>query len=206
MKLISLTPIIFPSLLYQSNFALSKDPPLPPWYPLKPWEISSFHSRSPRVGPYGTNATSMEITIANPSSIPAGPAPHASGGGYVVFSNSTAQCSVHWKFDEWTPYGHTKDTCLSRTSGSTTAGWNITINEIQPDPYNYIDLSFSLAYHLHAYGNDLYKLLAGHVRLEPGKQLEGGCDENDICSYTLKNGSAPLLIQPILAECRSACG
>ncbi|OTB18704.1 hypothetical protein K445DRAFT_314562 [Daldinia sp. EC12] len=206
MKLPNTISIILSGILCQSNFALSKDPPLPPWYPLKPWEISSFYARSPRVGPYGTNATSMEITISNPSRIPAGPAPHASGGGYIVFSDSTAQCSVHWKFDDRTPYGHTKDICASETHDSTTADWNITINEIQPDPHNYIDLSFSLAYHLHAYGSDYYKLLAGHVRLEPGKQLEGGCDENDICSYNLKNGTAPLLIQPTLAECRFACG
>ncbi|KAI0095852.1 hypothetical protein F4814DRAFT_174115 [Daldinia grandis] len=204
MKLFNPISIILSGLLCQSQLALSEDPPLPPWYPLKPWEISSFQYRSPRVGPYGTNATSLNITISNPSSIPAGPAPHASGGGYIVFSNSTAQCSVQWKFDDRTPYGNTKDTCFAPTSGATTPSWNITINEIQPGYY--MDYSFSLAYHLHAYGNDFYKLLSGHVRLQPEKDLEGGCDENDICSYSLKNGSAPLLIQPILAECRSACG
>ncbi|KAI1647303.1 uncharacterized protein F4817DRAFT_104962 [Daldinia loculata] len=204
MKLPNPLSITLSGLLCQSHLALSEDPPLPPWYPLKPWEISSFQYRSPRVGPYGTNATSLNITISNPSRIPAGPAPHASGGGYVVFSNSTAQCSVHWKFDDRTPYGHTKDTCSAPTSGATTPNWNITINEIQPGYY--MDYSFSLAYHLHAYGSDFYKLLSGHIRLQPEEDLEGGCDENDICSYTLKNGSAPLLIQPVLAECRYACG
>ncbi|KAI8961498.1 hypothetical protein F5Y11DRAFT_325994 [Daldinia sp. FL1419] len=206
MKFINSIPVILSGLLYQSNIALSEDPPLPPWYPLKPWEVSSFYARSPRVGPYGTNATTLEITISNPSLIPAGRAPHASGGGYIVFSNSTAHCLTHWKFDDRTPYGNTKDVCTAQQSGGTRADWNITINEIQGAPYNYMDLSFTLVYNLHAVGSDFYKLLGGNVRLQPGQQLEGGCDENDICSYTLKNGTAPLLIQPTLAECRYACG
>ncbi|OTA99422.1 hypothetical protein M426DRAFT_257016 [Hypoxylon sp. CI-4A] len=198
--------VLLSGLLYQAGAALSADPPLPPWYPLKPWEITSLRAQSPRNGTYGTNATLLEITISNPSLIPAGPAPHASGGGYVVFDNSTANCAVHWKVDSRTPYGNTKDTCPSVQSSSTQARWNITINEIRDEPAHYIDLSFSLAYSMQLFGTDMYKLLAGHIHTVVGENLEGGCDENDLCTYTLKDGLAPLLVQPTLQECKNACG
>ncbi|KAI1390636.1 uncharacterized protein F4822DRAFT_426484 [Hypoxylon trugodes] len=198
--------IFLSGLLSQAGTVLSEDPPLPPWYPLKPWEISSLRAHNPRNGPYGTNATGLEITISNPYYIAAGPAPHASGGGYIQFEKSVANCDVHWKVDDRTPYGHLQDTCAAEASGSTQAQWNITINEIQDIGEHYISLSFSLTYHLHAYGSDYYKMMSGSIFAQVGDNLEGGCDENDYCSYTIKNGSAPLLIQPTLQECRYACG
>ncbi|KAI2609066.1 uncharacterized protein GGS25DRAFT_522247 [Hypoxylon fragiforme] len=76
------------------------DPPLPPWYPLQPWRITSFSAHNPRSTPYGTNTTSIALTIASPR-----PAPHASGGGYVAFDSSVATCAVHWKRDPETPQG-----------------------------------------------------------------------------------------------------
>ncbi|KAI1138495.1 hypothetical protein F5Y05DRAFT_384253 [Hypoxylon sp. FL0543] len=201
-------PILFPLLgaVSQSNSVLSEDPPLPPWYPLKPWEISSLRAYNPAKSPYDANATSLELTIANPYLIPAGPAPHASGGGYVAFDKSTANCDVHWKEDSQTPYGNLKDTCNSTQTSSTRAEWNITINQIHDDPAHYMDLTFSLAYHLYAYGQDMYKLMAGSIHVQVGESLEGGCDADGLCSYTLKNGSVPLLVQPTLEECRMACG
>ncbi|KAI2603648.1 hypothetical protein GGR54DRAFT_644614 [Hypoxylon sp. NC1633] len=206
MKALNRAFFLLSGLLSQSSIALSEDPPLPPWYPLKPWELSSFYAYSPRDAPYGADATSLELIIANPSFIPAGPAPHASGGGYVVFQNSTANCVLHWKEDAETPYGNTQGTCDSPQTDATRSEWNITISQIHDEPTHYMDISFSLAYHLHAYGNDFYKLLVGSLHAQLGENLEGGCDENNICSYSLKNGSAPLLIQPTLTECKSACG
>ncbi|KAI1371363.1 hypothetical protein F4677DRAFT_313675 [Hypoxylon crocopeplum] len=201
--------ILLSGFLSQSNIALSEDPPLPPlppWYPLKPWEVSSFHASNPQDSPYSANATSLELTIANPSWIPAGPAPHASGGGYVVFQNSTASCVLHWKEDAETPYGNLKGTCDSPQTDATRSEWNITINQIHDEPAHYMDLSFSLAYHMYVYGTDMYKMMSGFLHVQLGENLDGGCDEDGLCSYSLKNGSTPLLVQPTLQECRSACG
>ncbi|KAI4864033.1 hypothetical protein F4820DRAFT_352454 [Hypoxylon rubiginosum] len=206
MKFHSSILVLSSGLLSQSSLALSKDPPLPPWYPLKPWEITKLHAYNPRDAPYGTNATSLEITIANPSLIPAGPAPHASGGGYVAFASSTANCVVHWKEDDQTPYGYTKATCDSKTNDATQSEWNITIQEIQDNPAHYISLSFSLAYRLHVYGSDFYKSMTGSLFAQVGENLEGGCNDEGFCEYNLKNGSEPLLIQPTLFECKYACG
>ncbi|KAI6080823.1 hypothetical protein F4821DRAFT_47235 [Hypoxylon rubiginosum] len=189
--------------LSPENITLAADPPLPPWYPLKAWEITKLHATNPDAAPYGTNATSLEITISNPSSIPAGPAPHASGGGYVVFESSTADCVVHWKEDDETPYGNTDATTCD--SGSMRAQWNITINEIQDIPAHYISLSFSLAYSMQLFGNVFYKTLTGSLYAMVGETLEGGCSDG-LCEYNLINGSAPLLIQPTLFECKYACG
>ncbi|KAI1764662.1 hypothetical protein GGR53DRAFT_307055 [Hypoxylon sp. FL1150] len=206
MKLHSTISVLFSGLLSQCGLVLSADPPLPPWYPLKPWEITKLHATNPRNAPYGTNATSLEVAISNPSSIPAGPAPHASGGGYVVFDSSSIDCVVHWKEDDATPYGNTKATCGTTQSGSTQAEWNITINEIQDNPAHYISLSFSLAYRMNLFGSDFYKMLTGSVYAQVGDTLEGGCNNDGFCEYNLKNGTAPLLIQPTLFECKYACG
>ncbi|KAI0378175.1 hypothetical protein F5Y04DRAFT_164471 [Hypomontagnella monticulosa] len=201
------TLVLASGLLCQAGTAVSKDPPLPPWYPLKPWEFSSFRAEYPRNGPYGTNESRMEFTISNPSMIAAGPAPHASGGGYIVFSNSTAECLLHWKNDTMTPQGYTKATCPGTESGPTRAEWNVTIEQIiEIPPTTYIDISFSLAYRLRAYGNEFYKMMAAIVRMKTGDNIEGGCDEAGRCSYALIEGAAPLLVQPILQECRFACG
>ncbi|KAI2641371.1 hypothetical protein GGS26DRAFT_1717 [Hypomontagnella submonticulosa] len=207
MKFGNRTLVLLSGLLCQAGTVVSKDPPLPPWYPLKPWEFSGFRAQYPRYGPYGPNETSMEFAISNPSLIPAGPAPHASGGGYVVFENSTATCLIHWKNDTMTPHGNTKTTCPGTESGATHAEWNITIQQIiDIPPTNYIDISFSLAYRLHAYGSDFYKLMTGNVRLQTGDNMEGGCDDAGRCSYGLIDGTAPLLVQPTLQECKYACG
>lgn len=73
-------------------------------------------------------------------------------------------------------------------------------------------LSLTLAYRMRVYGQeDMYKLLTGSFTAQVGRNIEGGCAGDDgVCRYGMVggngNGSVPLLVQPVLAECRFACG
>ncbi|KAI1196710.1 hypothetical protein F5X97DRAFT_204232 [Nemania serpens] len=187
-------------------------PPLPPWYPLQPWEISSVTTSHPSSGPYGTNTSALLLTISNPSWVPALPAPHASGGGYVAFAQSAARCELHWKVDEQTPYGHSSNSCVATTQadGFTHAQWGIVLNELHTDLSGpgdyYFSLSFSLTYNGTLYGGQAYKLMTGGTSFEVGENLEGQCVEGGRCDYRLRDESSPALFQPTLQECKSACG
>ncbi|KAI1437093.1 hypothetical protein GGR50DRAFT_140691 [Xylaria sp. CBS 124048] len=187
-------------------------PPLPPWYPLEPWQISSLSTSHPYASPYGTNESSLLLTITNPKSIAAAPAPHGSGGGYVVFGATTAHCELHWKEDAQTPYGYSTNSCVSDTSPSSTSfpQWKVTLNELHTDlsaPGDYyLSLSFELTHNATIYGARAFKHMTGGTALEAGENLEGDCDDDGLCAYHLTNGTTPVLFQPTLESCKSACG
>ncbi|KAI1183411.1 hypothetical protein F5B17DRAFT_135611 [Nemania serpens] len=190
-------------------------PPLPPWYPLQPWEISSVSTSHPSTGPCDANASALLLTISNPSWVPALPAPHASGGGYVAFAQSAARCELHWTVDEQTPYGHSSNSCVVSTSqtqpdGFTHAQWGIVLNELHTDLSGpgdyYFSLSFMLTYNGTLYGTQAYKLMTGGTYFRASENLEGQCIEGGRCDYRLRNESSPALFQPTLQECKSACG
>ncbi|GAP86766.1 hypothetical protein SAMD00023353_2101180 [Rosellinia necatrix] len=199
----------------QAILALANDlpvPPLPPWYPLKGWEISSVTTSHPHESPYGTNASSLVVTISNPGQIPAVPAPHASGGGYVVFRKSAAVCELHWRADALTPYGYSTNSCVSDAlpDDYSNARWGVTLNELHTDlaaPGDYyFSLAFSLSYNASIYATRGYKYMTAGTFFQTGKNLQGQCVDGGRCDYSLLPESAPVRLQPTLQECKSACG
>jgi hypothetical protein len=188
-------------------------PPLPPWYPLEPWQVSSVYQYNPYASPYGTNASGLVLTIANPKLIAATPAPHASGGGYVVFPNSTARCELHWKTDDQTPYGNSFNSCVADTGpygDYAYTGWTITLRELHEDLAgpgdHFFSVSFELTHNATIYGGQPYKRMTGSTTFQSGQNLQGQCGDDGLCVFELKNGTSPALIQPTLQECKSACG
>jgi hypothetical protein len=188
-------------------------PPLPPWYPLEPWQISALHETNPYKSPYGVNASSLVVTISNPKRIAAAPAPHASGGGYVVFLNSTARCELHWKTDDQTPYGHSSVACVPENTSPddySYPSWTMTLNEVHEDLSgpgdHYLSLSFELVHNATIYGSQAYKRMTGGISFSLADNLQGGCDTDGKCIFDLKEGSTPVLFQPTLQECKLACG
>ncbi|TGJ79187.1 hypothetical protein E0Z10_g9579 [Xylaria hypoxylon] len=187
-------------------------PPLPPWYPLKPWQISSVSTYNPHESPYGPDASGLLLTISNVQYLPAVPAPHGSGGGYVAFPKSTAQCELHWKADDMTPYGFSTNSCITDTAPGdfSKVQWQMTLNELHTDlsaPGDYyFSVSFQLSYNGTAYATQGYKRMTGSAFFEASTNLEGQCAEDGLCEYKLKNASSPALSQPTLQECKSACG
>ncbi|KAI0201596.1 hypothetical protein F4808DRAFT_424479 [Astrocystis sublimbata] len=213
MRLISLG-VALAAASSRAVFASAADlptPPLPPWYPLEAWEITSLSTSHPHDSPYGANESSLLLTISNPSYIPAVGAPHASGGGYVAFNPSTAHCELHFKTDSETPYGHSSTRCVSdRPNDFSGAQWDLILNELHTDlnaPGDYyLSLAFSLSYNATVYGTNGYKRMAAGTSFRARNNLEGKCVDGGLCEYKLKSNSTPTLIQPKLQECKSACG
>ncbi|KAI0878668.1 hypothetical protein GGS24DRAFT_369826 [Hypoxylon argillaceum] len=185
-------------------------PPLPPWYPLQAWQISSVSTHNPHASPYGANASSLVLTISSPQAIPAVLAPHASGGGYVVFSATTARCELHWAADALTPYGFSSNSCVPDAQDYSNARWAITLNELHTDLAGpgdyYFGVSLSLSYNATIYATQGYKLMTGGASFRASTNLEGQCGDDGLCEYNLRNDSSPVLLQPTLQECKSACG
>ncbi len=187
-------------------------PPLPPWYPLQPWQIGSVSTYNPHESPYGANASGLLLTISNVQLLPAVPAPHASGGGYVAFQKSTAQCELHWKADALTPYGYSTNSCIADATPDdySNARWQMTLRELHTDlsaPGDYyFSLDFQLSYNGTIYATEGYKLMTGSASFRASTNLDGECGEDGLCEYTLRNESSPVLLQPTLQECKSACG
>ncbi|KAI8627133.1 hypothetical protein F5Y19DRAFT_465929 [Xylariaceae sp. FL1651] len=184
-------------------------PPLPAWYPLEPWQVSSLYTYNPQASPYGANASGLVLTITNPKMIAAVPAPHASGGGYVVFLNSTAHCELHWTADAATPYGHSSNSCVVADDYSHPR-WSVTLNEVHedlPEPGDhYLSVTFELVHNATIYATEGYKRMVGATTFQTGANLQGQCGPDGLCEFELKNGSAPVLLQPTLQECKSECG
>jgi hypothetical protein len=187
-------------------------PPLPPWYPLQPWQISSLDIYNPHTSPYGPNSSGLVLTITNPKMIAATRAPHGSGGGYVTFLNTTARCELHWKADDLTPYGYSSNSCVPdlELSSYSYPQWTLTLQELHVDldgPGDYfLDLGFELVHNSTIYGGQAYKRMNSGVIFQSGTNLQGQCAEDGLCKYEIKDGSAPVLLQPVLNECKSACG
>lgn len=187
-------------------------PPLPPWYPLQGWQISSLSTYNPHESPYSANASGLLLTISNVQQIAAAPAPHASGGGYVVFQKSTAQCELHWKADSLTPYGHSTNSCVPDVipNDYSNPRWQVTLNELHTDlsaPGDYyFSLGFQLTYNGTIYATQAYKLMTGSASFRASTNLEGECGDDGLCAYRVRDESLPVLLQPTLQECKSACG
>ncbi|KAI3319182.1 hypothetical protein HD806DRAFT_510263 [Xylariaceae sp. AK1471] len=184
-------------------------PPLPSWYPLQPWQISSLNIYNPHTSPYGLNASGLVLTITNPKMIAASQAPH---GGYVTFLNTTARCELHWKTDDLTPYGYSTNSCVPDLDLSSYSypQWTMTLQELHVDldgPGDYfVDLGFKLVHNSTIYGGNVFKSMSGGINLQSGSNLQGQCVEDGLCEYGIKDGSAPVLFQPVLYECKGACG
>lgn len=212
MKLTQLTAALLAAS--QASTASLPTPPLPPWYPLQGWQINTLTTTNPSTTPYSLNTTNLTLTITNPSLIPAVPAPHASGGGYVAFLPTTARCELHWKTDAQTPYGYSTNSCVADAGSDfsySQATWTVTLNELHtelPGQEYYMLLLFELRLNATVYGTLGYKRMTGGATFRAGEELEGACEDGEggVCEFGLKDGMGPVLIQPTLQECRSACG
>ncbi|KAI0968126.1 hypothetical protein F4678DRAFT_203333 [Xylaria arbuscula] len=202
-------------LAIQTILAAADDlplPPLPPWYPLLPWQISTVSTYNPHESPYGTNASGLLLTISNVQQLPAVPAPIASGGGYVAFQTSTAQCELHWKADDLTPYGYSTNSCTTNPVANdySNSKWQMTLRELHTDLDGPGDYYFSLEFQLSVngtiYATNGYKIITGSASFDASTNLEGECGDDGLCKYQLRNDSSPVLLQPTLQECKSTCG
>ncbi|KAI2636687.1 hypothetical protein GGS21DRAFT_41072 [Xylaria nigripes] len=207
---LSLAAVSSRAIAAASNSTL---PPLPAWYPLEPWAVSSFSISHPKSGPYDANATSLLVTISNPKHIPAARAPHARGGGYITFQNSTAQCELHWTADaNLSPMGGlSANRCVSdiEPSAYSFPQWVMTLREVGVDPQThdnyFVDISFDLTHNATIYGTQAFKHMISDYDFRAGADLNGQCDDKG-CKYNLKDKASPVSFLPLLESCETVCG
>ncbi|KAI1106569.1 hypothetical protein F4804DRAFT_19057 [Jackrogersella minutella] len=158
--------------------------------PLQPWTVSSLQITAPQKG--GQGAVDIEVAVANPNTVSAGPAPHAAGGGYLPFSPSAANCSL----------AGTSEDC-EETSDTSYGVWSVGVVGDGVDPTD-LDLKFRLDYNVTRWNAVWYKVYEGTGHFATGVNLvQGGCDgAAGTCEYEI---AAPVLVQPTMTECKGTC-
>ncbi|KAL7622224.1 hypothetical protein AAE478_007727 [Parahypoxylon ruwenzoriense] len=200
-------------LLVQTQLGSAFDP-YPFLGPLEPWKVTGLRITAPQEGHSG--AVHIEFAIDNPNRVSAGTAPHASGGGYVPFLPSSANCTVGWETSSGATdgvssiYGNCVET-TENSGGVWTAdvlGKSMAEAEGRTlfDPRK-LDLAFSLTYNITRWGGVMLKVYNGTAHFAVGENPEDGfcSDESGTCEFGLKNGSAPVLVEPTMTACQGTC-
>ncbi|KAI1488192.1 hypothetical protein F5X96DRAFT_646792 [Biscogniauxia mediterranea] len=154
--------------------------------PLAPFEVSALSA------PCGAaNSHNVTLTVANPNRVTAGRAPHAEGGGYWSFENSTARCATGGCAE------------VSSASSSSSAQWSFRVSNGTEAGF---DVAFTLVYNVTRWGGVYYKVLEGTGRFVVGEQLvKRGGDDDDGCELVLADGAAPVLVPPTITDCKGTC-
>ncbi|KAI1387483.1 uncharacterized protein F4822DRAFT_444175 [Hypoxylon trugodes] len=181
---------------------------------LDPWQVSRLEITAPAPGRDGP--LNIDLDIANPNNVSAGPIPHGDGGGYLAFGPSSASCIAIEETIRNSSgslgRGQIHDNCTGTTSQSygvwsvdlypknATRGSARTVN-----PAN-LQLTFTLNYNISRYGEYLYKRYEGTGRFKLGENLDRHCfAKNQTCSYALKANSTPVLVPQRLMACQGTC-
>ncbi|KAI1632850.1 hypothetical protein F4809DRAFT_625643 [Biscogniauxia mediterranea] len=176
--------------------------------PLAPFEVSALSA------PCGAGAASSDnvaFTVANPNRVTAGRSPHAEGGGYWSFENSTARCAGSCA-EVSSPASSSSALWSFRVSSTTTTNGTGAAREG-------FDVGFTLVYNVTRWGGVYYKVLEGTGRFVVGEQLVqrgGGGDDGDDddggsvggaagCELVLADGAAPVLVPPTITDCKGTC-
>ncbi|KAI4871122.1 hypothetical protein F4820DRAFT_463330 [Hypoxylon rubiginosum] len=186
-------------LLCQTRLAASYD--APHIWPLDPWKINSLQVTAPAPGHPGT-VMSIALAIENPNTVSAGPAPHASGGGYLSFAPSAANCTTSAAASGGALV-YTQARCAETTEFSYGA---FAVGGVVADPRRF-ELAFNLNYNVTRWGSVWYKVYDAAARFEVGVNLaEGVYDrESGTYSYELMRNSTPVLVRPTMTECKGYC-
>ncbi|KAI1455019.1 hypothetical protein F4805DRAFT_437136 [Annulohypoxylon moriforme] len=149
----------------------------------------------------------INLAIANPNEVSAGPAPFAAGGGYLTFAPSAANCTAS---------GKNKASAMNFTCTETTESsygvWAVSLQDGGAGAGGAIDpssmsLQFTLTYNVTRWGAVWYKVYEGSARLTTDANLIlGKCQNPDNhCSYTLNPDKTPLFVTPAMTDCKGTC-
>ncbi|KAI2468373.1 hypothetical protein F4781DRAFT_274255 [Annulohypoxylon bovei var. microspora] len=169
--------------------------------PLQPWQVSQLTISLPPQGEAGT--VDIELAIANPNQVSAGPAPHAAGGGYLPFAPSAANCSAVGGSD----VASLRYACEETTQDSYGV-WSAFVRNtsaaVDPDD---LELVFGLSYNVTRWNAVWWKVYEATARFALNDNLVlGECaDPNRNCTYELNPDMAPLLVQPVMVQCQGTC-
>ncbi|KAI3316526.1 hypothetical protein HD806DRAFT_552248 [Xylariaceae sp. AK1471] len=176
--------------------------PVPFLGPLQPWEVSNLHIYLP---PTSESSSPYDISLAilNPNVITAGPAPHASGGGYLLFGNSTANCTGREVFPDSRPME-----CTEISEYESYGAWSFEATKGSSTSVaspSGIDIKFILDYNVTRWGSTYYKVLKGTGHFDLETDMTQHCDPKGGCTLTLKPNRDPFLILANITQCWGTC-
>ncbi|KAI1496682.1 hypothetical protein F5X99DRAFT_399583 [Biscogniauxia marginata] len=192
---------LFTVVLCEASLARRDDAPF--LGPLAPLRVSALRI-APQTASCSASPSDITLTVTNPNRITAGHAPHAEGGGYWSFEESTASCSARWQS------GNASYSCEEVSSPASSGKWTF---EMVPcnntgtraaGPLDHFDIRFMLDYNITRWGSVYYKILEGTGHFVLGEQLVE-VNGSAGCSFVLANGSAPVLVPPTITACRGTC-
>ncbi|KAI0594723.1 hypothetical protein F4775DRAFT_572762 [Biscogniauxia sp. FL1348] len=167
--------------------------------PLAPFEVSDLSAPCGGVSPDKNSNKNISFTITNPNRITAGRAPHAEGGGYWSFENSTARCAGAGAGGDCAE--------MVATTASSSARWSFRVLRLNNGTGSRgFDISVMLDYNVTRWGGVYYKVLEGTGRFAVGDQLvQHGDGDGAGCELVLADGKAPVLVPPAITECKGTC-
>jgi hypothetical protein len=165
----------------------------------EPWEVSSLSTFSPSGRPGSSPYSTVNITITDPNTIQAGPAPN----GEAVFPPSTAICNVSFVGDA-PPYNRAVN-CSGVQYGFWTFEMLEAKNTSYPSATTNFDVRFTHVDNVTVIGSVYSKVYVGTGHFEVGKNMAGVCGGSGVCSWGLKAEERPSLINQTLVSCTGAC-
>ncbi|KAI2469743.1 hypothetical protein F4781DRAFT_208507 [Annulohypoxylon bovei var. microspora] len=167
--------------------------------PLEPWQVTRLSTFSPSGRPGSSTLAHLWANITNPGFIPAGPG--------ATFDTSSANCTVDWIYANEYPYGHVFDctTTGAQEPSSSISKWTIEVleaNSTSPSATENMNVRFTLTTNLTGDGDEYYKVLVGTQHFQVGDNMSGSCGGSGVCSWSLKEDSVPVLVQPTIVACK----
>ncbi|TPX10342.1 uncharacterized protein E0L32_008747 [Thyridium curvatum] len=169
---------------------------------LEPWEVSQVSVASP---PSLTSQPSLRsylsIIIADPNIIDG----VGSKSGPINFQPSIAQCNVSWYAqDGEQPYDQSRN-CTLETGYP--AKWSFVVvppnreyGAMSGGALTNFSVQFTLVDEIITPVNSVRKVYVGEGHFEVGENMEGLCGASGICAFSLRNESAPVLIEQTRVE------
>ncbi|KAK7183896.1 hypothetical protein PSPO01_09918 [Paraphaeosphaeria sporulosa] len=163
---------------------------------VQPWQITRLYTHTPSGRPGNDPHSTLNITITDPNTIPAGQSPT----GQAVFPPTSANCSLQYLTNEDVPWG-VEQSCTTDDNTKAYSTWIFTINKpAEGAAYasENFDLSFKLVDYVHLPGQEVTKTFTGGDHFEVGDNMSGQCGGSGVCNWNLND--TPYDIQQTEAE------
>ena len=162
-----------------------------------PWEISSLRTFSPSGRPGSSPYSILNITITDPNTTAAGPAPR----GTAIFTPTTAVCNATYVGDA-PPWGQSLN-CSATSYGY----WAFEMLQPAENPSatTNFDVRFTHVSNVTVIGKVFTKVYVAREHFEVGKNLAGLCSASGVCSFGLKEDETPYLVNQTLVSCAGLC-
>lgn len=165
----------------------------------EPWEVSSAWTFSPSGRPGSSPYSTVNVTITDPNTVLAGPAPR----GSAIFVPTTTVCNASFT-PSTLPYNKVYN-CSEVQYGY----WTFEMLEANNTQYasatTNFDVRFTHVDNVTVIGNVYTKVYIGTGHFQLGTNMAGVCGASGVCSWGLEETEKPYLIHQNMTACTGLC-